>query len=61
MAQLNMQGSFDEKQIGVNIIHLAVQNTGRGGTGAEEAKDAQREIIEEFLSLGESKSQGRQG
>jgi hypothetical protein len=29
-----------------------VQNTGRGGTGLEVAKAAQRQIIEEFLSFG---------
>jgi hypothetical protein len=29
-----------------------VQNTGRGGSGAEEAKAAQRQIIEQFLSAG---------
>ncbi len=33
-------------------FHLAVQTTGRGGSGAEEAKAAQRTIIETFLSLG---------
>jgi hypothetical protein len=37
---------------GSTPFHLAVQNTGRGGTGEEKAKDAQRQIIEEFLSLG---------
>lgn len=35
-------------------FHLAVQTTGRGGSGAEEAKSAQRTIIETFLSLGVS-------
>jgi len=37
---------------GSTPFHLAVQNTGRGGSGAELAKAAQREIINEFLSLG---------
>jgi hypothetical protein len=37
---------------GSTPFHLAVQNTGRGGTGAEAAKAAQRQIIEEFLSFG---------
>jgi ankyrin repeat protein len=37
---------------GSTPFHLAVQNTGRGGTGAEEAKAAQRRIIQEFLSFG---------
>jgi hypothetical protein len=29
-----------------------VQDTGRGGTGAEAARAAQRQIIHEFLSFG---------
>jgi ankyrin repeat protein len=33
-------------------FHLAVQNTGRGGSGEDEAKTAQRQIIEAFLSAG---------
>lgn len=37
---------------GSTAFHLAVQNTGRGGSGAEDAKAAQRSIIETFLSLG---------
>jgi len=37
---------------GSTPFHLAVQNTGRGGSGAEQAKAAQRAIIEAFLSLG---------
>ena len=37
-------------------FHLSVQNTGRGGTGTEEAKSAQREIIEVFLRSGVSPS-----
>jgi len=37
---------------GSTPFHLAVQNTGRGGSGAATAVAAQREIIEEFLSLG---------
>ena len=37
---------------GSTPFHLAVQNTGRGGSGAEEAKVAQRQIIQEFLSFG---------
>ena len=39
---------------GSTPFHLAVQNTGRGGSGAEEAKAAQREIIETFLKRGVS-------
>jgi hypothetical protein len=39
---------------GSTAFHLAVQNTGRGGSGADEARAAQREIIEEFLRLGVS-------
>jgi hypothetical protein len=39
---------------GSTPFHLAVQNTGRGGTGAQEAIDAQREIIQQFLSSGVS-------
>ena len=37
---------------GSTAFHLAVQNTGRGGSGAEEARTAQREIIEQFLRCG---------
>ena len=37
---------------GSTAFHLAVQNTGRGGSGAEKAKAAQREIIEAFLQRG---------
>ena len=39
---------------GSTPFHLAVQNTGRGGSGAEEAKSAQRQIIEAFLERGAS-------
>ncbi len=39
---------------GSTPFHLAVQNTGRGGSGAEEAKAAQRQIIAAFLSFGVS-------
>ncbi len=39
---------------GSTPFHLAVQNTGRGGSGAEAAKYAQRQIIEGFLSFGVS-------
>ena len=41
-----------ENITGSTPFHLAVQNTGRGGSGAEAAKAAQREIIEEFLAFG---------
>ena len=37
---------------GSTPFHLAVQNTGHGGTGDPKAKDAQRQIIATFLSLG---------
>ena len=37
---------------GSTPFHLAVQNTGRGGTGEEQAIVAQRQIIETFLSKG---------
>ena len=37
---------------GSTPFHLAVQNTGQSGSGAEEAKEAQREIIQTFLSAG---------
>lgn len=37
---------------GSTPFHLAVQNTGRGGSGAEQARAAQRQIIEEFLAAG---------
>ena len=39
---------------GSTPFHLAVQNTGRGVTGAETAKAAQRQIIHDFLSFGVS-------
>ena len=39
---------------GSSAFHLAVQNTGRGGSGTAEAVSAQREIIKEFLSFGVS-------
>ena len=39
---------------GSTAFHLAMQNTGRGGSGAETAIVAQRKIIEEFLSRGVS-------
>lgn len=41
---------------GSTAFHLSVQDTGRGGSGAEEARTAQREIIEEFLRYGLSPS-----
>jgi hypothetical protein len=37
---------------GSTAFHLAVQNTGRGGSGSADAKAAQRQIIQEFLSHG---------
>src|SRR5947209_5113287 len=39
---------------GSTPFHLAVQNTGRGGSGSDEARAAQKEIIEVFLSFGVS-------
>jgi len=39
---------------GSTPFHLAVRNTGRGGSGAEQAKAAQREIIQTFLARGVS-------
>ena len=39
---------------GSTPFHLAAQNTGRGGSGAETAKQAQREIIQIFLAHGVS-------
>src|SRR5262249_45301670 len=37
---------------GSTPFHLAVQNTGRGGSGVDKAKAAQKEIIHIFLSHG---------
>ena len=37
---------------GSTAFHLAVQDTGHGGTGREAARAAQRQIIHEFLSYG---------
>ena len=39
---------------GSTPFHLAVQNTGRGGSGAPAAIDAQRGIIKTFLDFGVS-------
>jgi hypothetical protein len=39
---------------GSTPFHLAAQNTGRGGTGAEKARTAQREILRAFLERGVS-------
>jgi hypothetical protein len=39
---------------GSTAFHLAVQNTGRGGSGTDQARAAQREIIEQFLRFGVS-------
>lgn len=41
---------------GSTPFHLAVQNTGRGGSGAEAAKAAQAQIIREFLARGVSQT-----
>lgn len=41
---------------GSSPFHLAVQDTGRGGSGAKEARDAQRRIIQEFLTRGVSQA-----
>jgi hypothetical protein len=37
---------------GSTPFHLAVQNTGRGGSGSEQARTAQREILQAFLDRG---------
>ena len=39
---------------GSTAFHLAVQNTGRGGSGEPAAIDAQREIVDQFLKRGVS-------
>ncbi len=39
---------------GSTPFHLAVQNTGKSGSGGAEAKEAQKEIIRRFISLGVS-------
>jgi hypothetical protein len=41
---------------GSTPFHLAVQNTGRGGSGAEQARIAQRQILQAFLERGISPS-----
>ena len=41
---------------GSTPFHLAVQNTGRGGSGADQARTAQREILQAFLERGVSPS-----
>jgi ankyrin repeat protein len=48
--------TLKNKAAGSTAFHLAVQNTGRGGSGTDEARAAQREIIEEFLRFGISPS-----
>jgi len=45
-------GTTIKNKPGSTAFHLAVQNTGRGGSGADIAKAAQREIIQEFLARG---------
>lgn len=55
--QCLLQASADptlRNKPGSTPFHLAVQTTGRGGSGAEQAKAAQGQIIEAFLSLGMS-------
>jgi hypothetical protein len=47
---------FLKNNPGSTPFHLAVQNTGRGGSGAEAAIAGQREIIQEFLLRGLSPS-----
>jgi len=37
---------------GSTAFHLAAQNTGRGGSGSEKARTAQREILQAFLERG---------
>ncbi len=39
---------------GSTPFHLAAQNTGRGGSGSEQARAAQREILQAFLQRGVS-------
>src|SRR5258706_9010186 len=39
---------------GSTPFHLAAQNTGRGGSGSEQARMAQREILQAFLEHGVS-------
>jgi ankyrin repeat protein len=39
---------------GSTPFHLAVQNTGRGGSGTEKAKAAQQQIVQTFLRRGAS-------
>lgn len=39
---------------GSTPFHLAVQDTGRGGSGSDEARTAQRQIIQAFLDYGVS-------
>lgn len=43
---------FLQNKPGNTAFHLVVQNTGRGGSGAAPAKQAQIEIIETFLARG---------
>jgi ankyrin repeat protein len=50
-----LEGGSDatlKNKSGSTPFHLAVQDTGRGGSGAEAARAAQRAIIDEFLSFG---------
>src|SRR5438093_1487678 len=39
---------------GSTPFHLAVQNTGRGSSGSDQARTAQREILQAFLERGVS-------
>lgn len=36
---------------GSTPFHLAVQNTGRGGSGSEQSRGAQKKIVQEFLAF----------
>jgi hypothetical protein len=49
-----LEGGADARlrnKSGSTPFHLAVQDTGRGGAGAEAARAQQRQIIQEFLSF----------
>lgn len=55
--ELLLQSGADptlKNKSGSTPFHLAVQDTGRGGSGAEEARAAQRAIVRAFLAQGVS-------
>ena len=49
---MNEADALRKNKRGSTPLHLAIQNTGRGGTGSAAAREAQQEIIQLLLSHG---------